>query len=417
MGQKNFWVDVENQRLVRAFDSNLAASIPRFFRGDTDFITIYLLTRSTSNRIWDTIDFPAGGSVKFALGPVGLGPNAGVWAIKYDDSDPTADLLPSVNADSLQTALNSITEVDAAGGLTVAGPSGGPWQITWNTNGAREAFSFLVDALAPRSQAILHTVRAGDAETRQIDSIRLSRLPIAFQDDFVALPGAGLTVTRLQAGGGGDNEIQLLTMDPLAYGGEMAVIFSGASVSVGHSASAEEMRIALESLPAIGSGNVAVSRPSPGEWRIQFIGDLADEGQDLITASAVDLVSYTGRAGWLALNTQGVADWLAEDPRPPIVLEIEITDSEGRRRTQLQVPVTVTDDLIEGAPTSPTPFPLFLSAAESDARYIPQQPVDSNIRWIDGKLFLRETSPAAGWREVYLVNGAFTTGPLIPDEE
>lgn len=417
MGQKNFWVDVDNQRLVRAFDSNLAASTPRFFRGDTDFITIYLLRRSASNRIWDTIDFPAGGSVKFGLGPVGLGPNAGVWAIKYDDSNPTADLLPSVNAESLQTALNSITEVDAAGGLTVAGPSGGPWQITWNTNGAREAFAFLVDALAPRSQAILHTVRAGDAETRQIDSIRLSRLPIAFQDDFVALPGAGLTVTRLQAGGGGDNEIQLLKMDPLAYDGEFPLSFAGASVSIGHRATAEEMRIALESLPGIGPGNVTVSHPAPGEWRIQFIGDLSDTGQDLIAADADNLVSFVGRAGWLALNTQGIADWLAEEPRPPLVLEIEISDSESRRRTQLQVPVTVTDDLIEGAPTSPTPFPLFLTSAESDARYIPQQSANANVKWIDDKLMFRETSPSPGWREVFLVNGAFAKGPLIPDED
>lgn len=72
----------------------------------------------------------------------------------------------------------------------------------------------------------------------------------------------------------------------------------------------------------------------------------------------------------------------------------------------------------QGSGTPPAePQVSYYTAAEADARFIQAVPEDSNARWVDGKLLIREVSPVPGWREVYLVNGAFNSGPLVPDAE
>ncbi len=59
-------------------------------------------------------------------------------------------------------------------------------------------------------------------------------------------------------------------------------------------ASAEQVQSALESLPSIETGGVSV-RGSGGEWEVEFVGDMANQGQPEMTAISDegDLVTYT----------------------------------------------------------------------------------------------------------------------------
>lgn len=89
------------------------------------------------------------------------------------------------------------------------------------------------------------------------------------------------------------------------------------------------------------------------------------------------------------------------------------TDAEARR---IVYAANLIDCEETGAPsdTEPeAPVASYFTAAQSDARYLQQAPVDANFRVKGGNtLQIRETSPTAGFRTVWLEGGALKFGVL-----
>lgn len=85
---------------------------------------------------------------------------------------------------------------------------------------------------------------------------------------------------------GSRNEQQRITVTN-ATGGTFTLTFSGQTTpAIAYNASAADVQAALESLPAIGSGNVSVSGNNGGPWTVTFQGALGYQGVELLTASS-----------------------------------------------------------------------------------------------------------------------------------
>lgn len=95
------------------------------------------------------------------------------------------------------------------------------------------------------------------------------------------------------------DEVQALAVD--ATGGTFTLTFSGQTTSaIAWDASAATLDAALEALSNIGAGDVAVAKPSAGNWTITFGGALADTNVAQMTTNAGSL---TGGASTAVVTT------------------------------------------------------------------------------------------------------------------
>jgi hypothetical protein len=122
-----------------------------------------------------------------------------------------------------------------------------------------------------------------------------------FQYGTTTAYGQSTAVTPLDA----VNEVQSVTV--AASGGSFTLAFKGeASGEIPFSATATEVQTALEAIPALGAGQVAVSGALGGPWSVQFTGSRG--GQDVPELSA-DASSLTGSepSAAVATTTPGIS--------------------------------------------------------------------------------------------------------------
>tara|TARA_R100000027_G_scaffold54802_4_gene43949 strand:+ start:37522 stop:38760 length:1239 start_codon:yes stop_codon:yes gene_type:complete len=373
MDPRTFFVYLDEKRLVQSFRSGLDLGTPVFYAGDTEPVRFIFLRKSTLGRPYDVVDPPS--TLKVGIGNIAA-PGGGTWIADYN-GDQTASLAYNISAADLSTALNALSSVTSAGGLAVSGGDGGPWKIIWNNAGARVDFTFDTSKLTPESHAIFGETTVGDGSTASVSTIRLAELPAVFNETWSSLSAPAITVTEQTAGDTGSNEIQRISIDPLPYDGSFYLTYDGGetSAAIPYNATAAEVTSILESVSTIGAGNVSVAKIGAGAWDVQYIGDLAETNISLMTANAGSLVGYVGLAGVLSLDTPRVAALLANLSEQTLTFELEATESSNRR-TQIQRPALVKNDLIAGQPLSPPNFARSYSQAETDALFMSRTPVD-----------------------------------------
>ena len=295
--------------------------------------------------------------VSLAIGTIGLLPTAGTFTATYG-ANTTAALAYNITASALSTALNALASVTSAGGVVVSGNAGGPWQITFNTPGViSTVFSINPGDLNPPSQGIVGVAVTGAPGIQEIQVISLIQNPAALQNIWTATYGA-ITVTRLQAGGGGLNEIQRVAIPQGTYAGGFSLSFPIASPkstgSLGYQATAAQVQAALTALTTIGAGNAVVIQSSPTTWDVTFTGTLAGASQNLIAAVGTGLMMPQYLAGNLNLNVQGIFNLLNGAASVQSVLQIQ-QGSPGSVNTVVQTTLTINNTLIVGNPAVPNP--------------------------------------------------------------
>lgn len=91
------------------------------------------------------------------------------------------------------------------------------------------------------------------------------------------------------------NEKQTITIGGGATSGTFPLTFDGetTAVEISRNANAGLVKAALQSLPNIGQGGVAVAGPSGGPWVVEFTGPLAGQNINLLTSSPANLTGGT----------------------------------------------------------------------------------------------------------------------------
>lgn len=333
------------------------------------------LAAQNPSQPWEYVQLST--NLKCGIGQAAGAPELGTFTITFG-ADTTAAIAYNASAATVQTALNLLASVIAAGNVTVTGEDGGPWRCVFGNVGDRSPMTGNGDALYPTSGVSVLTVRNGTASLKEIQTIALERQPAALCDFWDELPAAGVTVETLQQGATDTPDVQRITLDPVPYGGTFTLDFDGEkTAAIAFDATAEELQEALAELAGIGTttiddeevDNVLVTGASP-RWVVTFRNTMASADQTEMTGDASGLLVPLGVVGELDLNTEGILDLLANEEEVDLTFEVE---DSSKPVTLLHKDITVINDLIPDNPGAPVGIPTYLTEDETTQQFLPGQ--------------------------------------------
>jgi hypothetical protein len=349
----NIYVDIQTKRLVRDIFSNVEVGTPIFTQGDSYNLKIHAVEPVQGRpvgRVYQYVPLP---DTLFAgVGKIGNIELGGEISFEYD-SETSALIDVNSTAAQVQTAINAISGMPT---VTVSGPVGGPWQVTFADVGARDFIAGDSDAVFPFAAIKSYRLREGGATTKEIQLLVVDPQLATLAETFTALPDASGSVTKLQAGTVDKPDIQRVAISPEAYDGGFILSFNGTSSPIiPHNTDAEDLQQILESVATIGADNVRVTGQF-STWDVSFINDLQGN-QNLMVIDVDGVVMPIGRQGILTLATGGIEQLLSNQASAEAKFEISgIVD--GNHATILQVDCVVRNDGIQNdpvaAPTTPT---------------------------------------------------------------
>ncbi len=361
-------IDVTTGTLLRDNRSAITRPMPSLVQGDIYRLRVAAVkpVRSNPSKLWQYIALPS--SLKAGVGPVGQGATAGTFTLTFG-ADTTAPLAYNATAAQVQTALNALASITTAGGVTVtASAAGGPWQIAFNTVGARDSITATPDNLFPLCQLQNYPLREGTASLTEIQLLVIERQPAALCTSWASFPAAAVTITTLQIGASGVPEIQRVAINDDTTEGTFTLTFGAATTaSLAWNIAAEDLQAALEAISTIGTGNVLVTGAFPA-WDVTFTGTLTGD-QPAMTGNAAGLTVPIGQIGTLDLRTGGIEQLVTGEESITTTFEIEAQFGGTDPSTLLQIDVTVLNDGIPSSPGAPVALPTYLTETESDARY------------------------------------------------
>jgi len=358
-------IDIPNRRLIRDYFSNLEI-VPRdMTQGDTlnlKVIGVEPLPIGDPLRPWRYVELPT--SIFVGVGDVGAAPTFGTFTLTFG-ADTTAALPYNATSAQVAVALNALASITAAGGVAVAGPDSGPYQIAFTVLGTRALITGNADVLYPLSSITVYAAREGSATTTEIQVVVIDRQPAALAQTFTVIPPATIAISSIQAGATGVPAIQKIAISPTAHDGTWTLTFSSqTSAAIDWDVLASDLQAAIEALPNVEPGDVEVTGEFP-DYFVTFKGLLTGP-QPLMTASSIGLISPIGVEGELVLATAGIEQLLGGEASVISTLEVAAFIG-GAPATLLQENVTIVNDQIPNAPVSGTNLPLYYTAAEVDA--------------------------------------------------
>jgi hypothetical protein len=354
------YLDTTNKRLLANF---LSAAAPfqgiTLEAGDLVPVQLHFLTQNPSSGVagalpYSYIDPATVTPIDMAIGQIGLMPTGGTFTVTFNASTTSA-LAYNISAAALQTAINALASIISLGSVSVVGNAGGPYTVTFNQTGA-PGYELVINAseLVPVSVGLTAVAIAGAAGVQEQEVLTLAQSPAAVQNTWTATYGA-MTVTRVQAGGSGNNEIQQITVPQGTYAGTFQLAFgSQGTVAIPYNTSASNLQTVLQALSSIGGNNCSVQQTSTTTWTVTFIGSLANAGQSLITANSTGLSMPMYAAANLNLNVQGIFNLLDGEASTSATLQIQ-QGTSGNVNTVLQTSITLNNTLILGTPSVPNP--------------------------------------------------------------
>jgi hypothetical protein len=356
-------IDVTTGRLIRDVNSDVQIQPRPFVQGDTYNVRVKACQPRPGRpigRVYDYVELPE--AIYVALGDVGQRPESGQFTLTYD-GDTTAPLVYNASPAQVQAALALLDSIVAAGGVTVAGEAGGPYQVTFAQAGVREAFQATTAGLYPPTGSTVYDARTGTAEIASVQIIALDRQSAALAVTFTDLPEPTGSVTEIQAGSDTTREIQRVTISSDTYDGTFALAFDGASTgALPYNIEALDLQSALEAVETWGEG-VTVTGAFP-TWDITFGGDPANKALSTIDISGLKVP--IGKQGELALTTAGIEAIVAGQAVANTKLEVAVVE-DAKHATLLQVDAAVLNDGIQNAPETGPTLPEYYTKPEVDA--------------------------------------------------
>jgi hypothetical protein len=352
------------------FAGSSQISNPTFTLGDTAGIEIYLVENTqVANYPRQEINFPATPGIKVAIGAIDESPTAGTWLMSYG-GDTTAALPFNATNVQLQTALNSLASITAAGGVTVS-KIGDNYNIAFNTAGVRTELTTDGASLIPLSTAAVATLQAGTISKPQISLMHLQRTVAGLATTFTQTSASQITVESLGAWDGSKATFRV-SISPDPKGGTFTLGFdaqtgddvSTASINVGASALDVQNALNIKAL----LDKVAVTQVGAYAYDITVS---TQPGTNGLTANAAGLLSFSGYKGDLSLNTAEAISLLDGANFVETTLEVEIT-SDSKTLTLLQIPCTLKNAVIDVGAVDPLVLDTYLSQATADGRYLRQ---------------------------------------------
>jgi len=352
------------------FNGTSQITNPTVTLGDTARFEIYLVEDTgISSYPRQEVAFPGTPGIKIAVGPIDESPKAGTWKVSFG-ADTTAALAYNITAAALDTALNGLASITAAGGVTVS-KIGDNYNIVFNQNGARGDILTDGAALIPLSNATVAKLQIGDSTRPQIALIHLQRTIAGLATSFTATPASAISVESLSAWDG-SRATYRASISPDPKGGSFSLAFDAATGTDVSSASIAVGASAIDVQNALNQGalldKVSVSQIGAYAYDITVT---AQPGTGGLTANGAGLISFSGYVGELSLNTAEAISLLDGADFVATNLEVEIT-SDSKTLTVLQIPCTLKNAVIDAGSVQPLTLDPYLTQALADGRYARQ---------------------------------------------
>ena len=331
--------DQEKKGLVKSPRSAVGQNLAPIVKADSEPLQIFpVIPTGDRSRPWESVDW-TGYSIAASIGNPGQKPTGGTFDLNYGANTASAlafDITPS----ALDTALNALASITSDGGVSVSGLAGDYYLIEWNNVGARAtAFTHNSKTLTPFGSVITDTIQAGDASTKEIRIIRLRSQVYATKGVFTPVADITGIVTQISAGDGSSHAIQIFKFSRQPIGGTFTITFDGiTTISLPFDASASDVQTAL-------GASYLVEGPNGGPWTVEKNVDGA------VALGSMDVDGISGLDGWEAIlktSTKELFIELASTQETSIsrTFEVEVTDGSGNVETVLQIPVTISKEVM-----------------------------------------------------------------------
>jgi hypothetical protein len=229
---RDLFIDLTNNRLA-ASETNLSpAGTVRFTKGDNSAFNLYFLQATGIINAPFTVVDRSTTSVKLGIGSRSGLPETGDYTLTFG-ANTTSAIPAAATAGQVATALNALTSISSAGGVTVTGALEDHFTIRFATAGTRGSFTADVSQVIPDTVAVIDERLAGSATAKEVAEIQLRLTPAVFQSSWTNLSTTvTATIATTVTGSGLQNEIQRLTFSQKPYEGTYKLTFPATAFTV-----------------------------------------------------------------------------------------------------------------------------------------------------------------------------------------
>lgn len=332
----------------------------------------------TNGKTFKIVNFVAGDSftnIGAASNATGVyftatGTTPTTWSNGSELQECTTPISFDASAATIQTAVNAMALVTAAGSVVVSQIASGYFSFTWNNAGSRTEMVGDPENLAPLSITDFGTLVDGSTQLAEVQSLRIVQSPVALATLSDALVDGEANVDVVTVGGGGANHKIRVSIDSQVYDGQWTItIDSEESGFISFDADSDEVTAALEAMTAVGSGNVEVTEEQQGQWLIMFVSAHANENMGTITTDSSGLLSLIGFSGTLRFDNAAVELLLAGEDEVTGSFEIQGVEPAASAPTKFfrLEDITLRDSIIDPSSQQPSPVASFYTQTETDA--------------------------------------------------
>lgn len=364
------FIDVKSGLAYPNFSSTSPVSNPSFYLGDLAKLQVFFI-EDTGLGTYPRQEVAGLGTpgIRIAVGEIDASPTAGHFHLTFG-GDTTPNQSYAVTAAQLQTDLNALASITAAGGITVS-KIGDNYSIKFVTNGSRAAFTGDASALIPLSNVGITVLQEGDATHPEIVLVHLQQNVAALATSFSALPASTASVSTLSAWDGSRAVYRLaISPDPkagtfsLAFDADTGTDVSTSSIAVGSTGLDVQNALSINAL----ANKVTVQQVGAYAYDIAVTAQPDTGG---LTANSSGLLSFAGFEGDLDLNTANAISYLDGADSLETTLEVEIADGVDHQ-TILQIPCVLKSAVIDEAAVNTVSLDPMLTEAGGDGRYLRQ---------------------------------------------
>jgi hypothetical protein len=201
-----------------------------FTKGDNGAFNLYFLEATgVINRPFEVVD-KSSASVKLGIGSRTGVPETGPYTLTFG-GDTTNALDAAVTAGQIQSALNALSAISSAGGVTVTGELSEHFTVRFTTAGTQGSITADDSQLIPDTVADIDERIAGSASVKEIQEIQLRLTPAVYQDSWSDLSTTvTATMSTLVTGSGSLNDVQRISFSQEPFAGSYRLQFDGAQI-------------------------------------------------------------------------------------------------------------------------------------------------------------------------------------------
>jgi hypothetical protein len=228
---RDLFIDLTNRRLVASETNSAPVGLATFTKGDNGAFNLYFLEATgVINRPFEVVD-KSSTSVKLGIGSRTGVPETGTYTLTFG-GDTTSAIDAAATAGAIQTALNGLSAISSAGGVTVTGELADHFTVRFATAGTQGSITADVSQLIPDTVAVIDERIAGSSTVKEVQEIQLRLTPAVFQDSWADL---GTTVTATIAttvtGSDTENAVQRLSFSREPFAGTYRLTLGSVEIS------------------------------------------------------------------------------------------------------------------------------------------------------------------------------------------